>query len=123
MPKTDTHPIYASDLEDVIQVLGACLTFLQARDLMEAQIAFSATRPSPLSSEVERLHDRFRGYMGDFLLDAHFEEDDADVEVSEQEAEDGSDELTEASEELSATPLGAPNLRKQQGRRLDADEV
>lgn len=126
MPKTDTHPVYASDLEDVAQVLGACLTFLQARDLMEAQIAFSTPRPSPLSNEVQRLHDRFRGYMGDFLLaarEAELEEDDGDDQDSELEAENGSDEPVEASEVLSDSPLGKPRLPRQRGRRLDADEV
>lgn len=123
MPKTDTHTIYVSDLEDVIQVLGASLTFLQARDLMEAQIAFSANRPSPLTTEVQRLHDRFRGYMGDFLLAQHLDEDDPEDEDSELGAEDDAESVVEASEELSGAPLGAPQFKRQQGRRLDAEEL
>lgn len=123
MPRTDTHPVLASDLEDVIQTLGACLTFLQARDLMEAQIAFSQVRPSPLSTEVERLHSRYRGYMGDFLLAQHLEDDDPEDADPELGAEDGSEELTEASEALSAAPLGTPDLPKQKGRRLKAEEL
>lgn len=123
MPRTDTHPVLASDLEETIQALGACLTMLQARDLMEAQIAFNMVRPSPLSVEVERLHARFRGYMGDFLLAQHLEEDDSEDEESELGAEDGSEELTEASEALSDAPLGKPNLPKQKGKRLTAEDL
>lgn len=127
MPKTDTTQIYVNDLEDVRQVLGACLVWLQARDLQEAQIAFSVTRPSPLTIEVERVKERFDGYFGDFLLAQH-EADLAadDIEDADDELgpENGSEELAEASEELlSGAPLGSPKLPKQEGRRLSSEEV
>lgn len=126
MPKTDTTEIFVSDLEDVRQVLGACLVMLQARDLIEAQVAFSGTRPSPLTAEVERTKNRFDGYFSDFLLaehEANLEEDDLDDEVAEHEPEEGAESAAEASDDLSSSPLGTPRLPRQTGRRLKSDEV
>lgn len=123
----DSVSIFVKDLEDVRQVLAACNMFLQARDLMEAQIAFTSPRPSQLQLEIDRVKTRFDGYLSDYLLAAHeaeleVEGDESDEEY--EEAEDGSDELTEASEEpLSDAPLGEFKPPRRQGRRLSKEEL
>jgi len=123
----DEYPVRISDLEDVNQVLGACLNYLQARDLMEAQVAFTGTHYSPLTDEVGRLKARFAGYLGDYLLERHEGEsepsltEDADLEVEESQEPDES--LTEASEApLAGVPLGSVT-RKKRGRRLKDEEI
>lgn len=123
----DTVEILVSDLEEARQILAACNTFLVARDLMEAQIEFRASRPSPLALEVDRIKARFDGYFGDYLLARHeasLEVETEDIEDDNEGAEDGSGELTEASEEpLSGAPLGDFKAPRQQGRRLSKEEV
>lgn len=123
----DTQPITITDLEDVTQVLGACLTYFQAEDLQTAQVAFSAPRPSPLTMEIERLHTRMRGYVGDFLLarrEVELEEEDSQVEDDIEGPENGSENDPEAfEEELSNAPLGEFKSQRQPGRILTDDEL
>ena len=78
-----------ADVEDVRQVLAACLTYFQAEDLKSAQVAFSAVRPSPLSLEIERLATRFRGYLGDYYLAQR--EAELEAEDAEQEPQNGNE--------------------------------
>jgi hypothetical protein len=114
--------VQIADVEDVRQVLAACLTFFQAEDLKSAQLAFSAVRPSPLSLEVERLATRFRGYLGDYYLAQREAELEAEDAESDGQTTDGTD--PEAfDEELSESPLGEFNPPKQEGRRLRVDEL
>jgi hypothetical protein len=103
--------ITLTDLEAARQVLGACATFLAARDMMEAQLALKDYRPSALSSEVERMKTRFDAYMADVLL----AERDAE---EEEEAEE-----TEEAEELTDDPLGKVALPQQEGRRVPLEEL
>lgn len=124
----DEINIQLVDLEDVRQVLAASLLYFQAEDLQSAQVEFRASRPSPLTQEIERVKSRFDGYLGDYLLAQHealLAEDEEVIEEDVEGAEDGSDELTEASEEdvLSSEPLGKFERPKQKGRRLEADEI
>lgn len=119
--------VHITDLEDVRQILAACHTYFTARDVEQAQVDFRAVRSSPLTAEIERVRARFDGYMGDLLLARHeseLEETASDTLDDNAEAEEGSQELTEASEEdeLVAAPLkfDAP---KQRGRRLTKEEV
>ena len=122
----DEITVQLADLEDVRQVLAANLMYFQAQDLQEAQKEFRANRPSALTMEIERVKGRFDSYLADFLLRRHeveLGEDEPEFEEDLEEAEDGSEELTEASEPLSSTPLGSPDLPKQKGRRLKADEL
>ena len=115
-------PVQISDVEDVRQVLAACLTFFQAEDLKAAQVAFSAVRPSPLTLEVERLATRFRGYLGDYYLaqrEAELEDEDAELELP-----NSSENVQEESEEeLSGSPLGDFQPPRQAGVRLTDEEV
>ena len=119
--------IQLSDVEDTRQVLAACLNLVSARDFEQAQIEFRAVRPSPLTVEIERVKARLDHYLSDFLLARHeaaLEEDDAEVEEDLEEAENGSEGLSEASEEeLSPAPLGEFKPPRQKGRRLNPDEV
>lgn len=124
---SETVAVQFTDIEDVRQVLAACLTFFQAEDLQKAQVAFSATRPSPLTMEIERMYTRFHGYMGDYLLaqhEAELAEEDSQDEDSLEEAPNGSEpDATSDSEELSEHPLGEFRAPKQEGRRLSAEEI
>lgn len=115
--------IHLTDLEDVRDVLAACLNYFSARDFQQAQIAFGQERPSPLTSEIDRVKTRFDGYMSDFILARYEEERAGDSPADDGVAEDGSEELTEASEELSGAPLGEPKPKRQRGRRLTAEEL
>lgn len=118
--------ILLSDLDEVRQVLAACLTYFQARDLSAAQIEFRAARPSPITAEVGRIKDRFDAYLGDYLLRQHeadLEEDGVVGDEVEEGAEDGSEGVAEGVVELSTTPLGDFKKPNQKGRRLKAAEV
>lgn len=119
--------VQARDVEDVRYVLKACLMFLQARDLMEAQANLTTVRPSALTVEVERVGDRFQAYFGQFLIDKHEAELEGYGQDAEEDAEDdpeASESLPEASEdELSDAPLGSPNLVKQKGRVVSVEEL
>jgi len=106
--------ITLTDLEAARQVLGACETFLSARDMMEAQLALRDYRPSALAAEVERLRSRFDAYMADRLL--------AERDAEEEAAEAAEAEL-EVEEELADEPLGSADLPKQQGRRISKEEL
>ena len=115
--------IQISDLDELRSVLAACLNYFSARDLEQAQLEFRATRPSPLTAEIERVKTRFDSYFSDFLLRRHEElleteedEDDLDVEEDVEEAEHGSQSLSEA-------PLGTPVIKRQKGRVLEQDEI
>jgi hypothetical protein len=116
---TDTIEIRVSDIEDVRQVLAACYGFLYARDIQEAQIQYQANRPSALTAEVERVKTRFDGYFQDFLLaehEARLAEDRLDDQDTEDEPEDGAEDVTEV---LSGSPLGAFTPPTQEGTRVD----
>lgn len=124
---SETVAVQFNDIEDVRQVLAACLTYFQAEDLQKAQVAFSATRPSPLTMEIERMFTRYHGYMGDYLLaqhEAEVDEEDSQDEDSLEEAPNGSEPVQEPfGEELSDSPLGEFKPPRQEGRRLSAEEV
>lgn len=114
--------VQIADVEDVRQVLAACLTYFQAEDLKSAQVAFSAVRPSPLSLEIERLATRFRGYLGDYYLAQR--EAELEAEDAEQEPQNGNENDPEAvEEELSDSPLGDFRPPRQAGVRLTDEEV
>lgn len=114
--------VQIADVEDVRQVLAACLTYFQAEDLKSAQVAFSAVRPSPLSMEIERLATRFRGYLGDYYLAQR--EAELEAEDAEQEPQNGNENDPEAvEEELSGSPLGEFTPPRQAGVRLTDEEV
>lgn len=114
--------VQIADVEDVRQVLAACLTYFQAEDLKSAQVAFSAVRPSPLSLEIERLATRFRGYLGDYYLAQR--EAELEAEDAEQEPQNGNENDPEGvEEELSDTPLGEFRAPRQAGVRLTDEEV
>ena len=132
----DETTILASDLEDARFVLEACLTYFQARDMEVSQLNFTATRNSPLTLEVARVKKRLDGVFGDYLLRQHEsdsalydDEDDLDAQDDLDEAEDGSEELTEAPEEvlvdaiLPDSAFGEPKVKRQSGRRLTASEA
>lgn len=124
---SETVAVQFNDIDDVRQVLLACLTYFQAEDLQRAQVAFSAARPSPLAMEIERLHTRFHGYMGDYFMaqhEAELDEDDYQDMDSTEEAPNGSEPGEEGfGEELSDHPLGEFNAPRQEGRRLSVEEV
>lgn len=114
--------IYLNDLEEVRQVLAACQNYFLGRDLMEAQVEFRASRPSPLSAEISRLIERFNGYMGDYLLAQH----EASLEEAEEDNEsedEGEGEGEEDEEALSTSPLGEFVPPRQASRRLTKDEL
>lgn len=123
----DQVGIFINDVEDTYQALRAALRYHQAKDLQEAQTAFTNVRPSALSVELERCCDKLRGYLGDFHFAQHEAELDAEDEDAESEAEEGSEidseELSKDDEELSDTPLGDFKAPRQEGRRLEADEI
>ena len=119
-----------NEIEDIRQVLAACVRYFQAQDLAKAQVAFSAPNPSPLTQEVERVLQRLDSFWGDFLIklreeqlgageedydDLYDEETEDDEEAAEAEAEE--DEV------LSENPLGSVKTKRQQGRRLKPEEV
>jgi len=112
-----TVEITITDLQDAREILGACLTYFQARDMAEAQYRIQPLRPSGLTSEVERLKTRYDSYMADLLL---AERDAAD---EEEEEEDEEEDAVAVEEVLADAPLGEPVLPRQQGRRLTADEI
>jgi hypothetical protein len=126
--RNDEVTIQVSDLEDVRNVLSACLNFFQAHDLMEAQKHYEAVAYSPLTNEIGRVTQRFDGYMGDFLLNKHESESDENepspAASTSQElvgSEEGAQELTAAPEEevLPDLPLGKP-ASHQKGKRVSA---
>jgi hypothetical protein len=127
----DQTTILISDLEDTRIVLNAALNYFMARDMETAQLNFTASRPSPLTSEIQRVKQRLDGVLGDFLLEQHEsrseefeEEDDLDVEVYVDDAEDGLQSLVEASQEaLPDTAFAEPKIARQKGRRLSAEEA
>jgi hypothetical protein len=127
----DETTILVSDLEDTRIVLNAALNYFMARDMETAQLNFTNSRPSPLTSEIQRVKARLDGVFGDYLLAEHesrseaFEdEDDLDVEEYADDAEDGSEGLTEADLDiLPDVPLGEPKTTRQKGRRLSVQEV
>lgn len=124
---SETVAVQFNDIDDVRQVLLACLTYFQAEDLQRAQVAFSAPRPSPLTMEVERLHTRFHGYMGDYFMaqhEAELDEEEYQDEDTLEGAPNGSEPDAQGdSEELSDHPLGEFVAPRQEGRRLSVDEV
>lgn len=116
-----------TDFEDMKSALQMALVYFQAEDLKAAQLQLDRhRRPTPLTLELERVYARASAYLGDFLLAAHeaeLEEEAAEFEQDVEGAEDGSEELTEASETLSDHPLGKFKKPVQKGRRLSAEEV
>jgi len=122
----DTVAITLSDLEDIRQVLKACLTYFQAEDLQKAQVSFNVGRPSPLTLEIEQTHTRLQGYLGDYLLARHealLDEEGEDDEDDLEEAEEGLQDATEASEELSDSPLGGYKRPESRGQTLTAEDL
>lgn len=127
----DETTILIVDLEDVRTVLAACQNFFQAEDIQRAQLAYTETRYSPLTNEIARVKTRMDGVLSDHLLRLHEETaDDAESDEGEETAEDtsqelpapenGSESVTEASEELSEHPLGEFKPPRQTGRRVSA---
>jgi hypothetical protein len=120
-----------SDLEDTRIVLNAALNYFQARDMETAQLNFTATRPSPLTAEIQRVKTRLDGVLGDYLLQQHEsgsglydDESFLDDEEDAEDAEDGLQSLTEASQEpLPDAAFSEPKLSRQAGRRLTAKEA
>jgi len=106
--------ITLADLDDTKRTLGACLTFFTARDVQEAQAQMRAYRTSPLTAEIERLADRYDGYLSDYLIAKYEDEQPAEGEVEDDEEEE---------EILSDEPLGSAALPRQSGRRLSIDEL
>ena len=110
--------ITLADLEDTRHTLNACLSFFTARDLLNAQSQMRDFRASPLTDEVERLKSRFDGYLADYLLALHEDEEDEALEDEDEE-----EEAPVVEEILADLPLGGGNLPRQQGRRLSREEI
>lgn len=127
----DQTTILLSDLEDTRIVLNAVLNYFMARDMETAQLNFTASRPSPLTSEIQRVKVRLDGVLGDYLLQRHesdsgLDEDESflDAEEDLDEPENGIQSLIEASEEpLPDAAFAEPKISRQVGRRLSAEEV
>lgn len=127
----DETTILISDLEDTRIVLNAALNYFMARDMETAQLNFTNSRPSPLTSEIQRVKLRLDGVLGDYLLAEHesrsgLYEDEVflDAEEDLEDAYDGLQELTEASKEpLPDAALAEPKVGRQTGRRLTVQEV
>lgn len=124
---TNEIVIQATDVEDARFVLKACLTFLQAQDLADAQMALRAVRPTPLAQETERVLQRLDNLFAQFLIERHesaLYDDDQEAEEDAQEAPEGSEELAEGDlEPLSDSPLGKFDKPQQRGRRVSAKEL
>ena len=120
----ETVEITFNDLEDLRQILNACLNYFVAKDLERAQIKFSAVAKSPLTQELEILKTRFDGYLADYLLLRHEAENAEDeeevIEIDEEEIE-SEPEIEEP--ELAAMPLGKTEFPKQKGRRVTKEEL
>lgn len=113
--------IRLSDLEDVRQILNACLNYFTARDLGDAQVKLEAYRKSPMTDEVERVKERMDGYLGDFLL-MQYEEEHGTI-PEDDEVDEELEEEPEEEETLSGNPLGTVTAKRQQGRRLSKEEL
>lgn len=89
--------VLISDIEEIRDVLGACLTYFTAQDVIKAQTQFRQMRQSPITSELERVKARVDGLMGDYLLFRY-------------QAEKGESEEEPKEEELPDNPLGSPKF-------------
>lgn len=119
-----------SEIEDIRQVLAACVRYFQAQDLAKAQVAFSAPNPSPLTQEVERVLQRLDYFWGDFLIRLREEQlageedyDDLYEEENNEDDEETAEAEAEEDEVLSENPLGSVKTKRQTGRRLKPEEV
>lgn len=104
------------DLDDARHTLGACLNYFIALDLADQQRRLANSGNSVLTQEIERVKSRFDSYMGDYLLQMH---------ESELEAEEDSEEEPEipVEEGLAVQPLGHFEVPKQEGRRVSREEL
>jgi hypothetical protein len=118
-------PIRLEDLEDVRQILNACLNYFTARDLCEAQAQLRLHSKSPLTSELERVYERMSGYLSDFLLSQYEEEHGFNDDTENVDAESVIEEevVVEEEEVLADNPLGTVEVNRQKGRRLTKEEV
>jgi len=111
--------IRLNDLEEARQILSACLNYFTARDLGDAQVRLEIYRKSPLTDELERVKERFDGYLGDFLL-AEYEEEHGEIPEDDSEEAEIEDEEEEV---LNDNPLGVVQVKRQQSRRLSKEEI
>lgn len=101
MEKIESTIITIGDLERAISALEATLTFLQARDIMEAQISMRPIAPNMLALEIDFILKRMQGIVKDYYYERAVEDRPSETNVQPEEEEP-----------LPPTPLGSPTVNR-----------
>jgi len=106
--------IQVKDIDDARHLLEACGNYFRALDVSNAQVELRSFSLSPLSLEIQKVKERFDGYLGDYLLHRHESDLEPENDLGDESPEDVVSEAPEASEtpsqapeKLSDNPLGS----------------